>query len=102
MPPFIKNNVSDLLDDVPDLEPIVDLKQLKSTDDVDDTKTYKLQIVWRNVILMSLLHISAVYGAILCFTSAKWQTSVLGEYFLLSLCFFLPQFRLERCRLLVF
>jgi len=35
---------------------------------------YKREIVWRNVIIMSLLHLSALYGLYLCIVSAKWQT----------------------------
>lgn len=76
MPPFIKNTVSDLPDDVPDLEPITDLKQVNGT---EEEKPYKLQIVWRNVVLMLSLHIAAVYGFVLFFTSAKWQTAVAGK-----------------------
>lgn len=34
----------------------------------------KLQLVWRNIILFIYLHIVAVYGFYLCFTSAKWLT----------------------------
>jgi len=39
-----------------------------------DRPKYKLQIVWRNVVIMSFLHLSALYGIYLCFVSAKWQT----------------------------
>ena len=39
-----------------------------------DEKPYKVVIVWKNVILMSLLHICAVYGVWLVLISAKWQT----------------------------
>lgn len=35
---------------------------------------YKVSIVWRNVAIFLYLHISAIYGLYLCFTSAKWQT----------------------------
>ncbi|KAI1291837.1 Acyl-CoA desaturase [Halotydeus destructor] len=35
-----------------------------------------MTLVWRNILLMSYLHLAAVYGLYLCFTSAKWQTSV--------------------------
>ncbi|XP_033200622.1 acyl-CoA Delta-9 desaturase isoform X1 [Bombus vancouverensis nearcticus] len=42
---------------------------------VDAPKTkYKRQIVWRNVIIFTYLHISAVYGLYLALTSAKWAT----------------------------
>ena len=81
MPPFIKanndsdNRLRDILRDVPDLEPIVDLKQHQQDQEEEDAK-YKLQIVWRNVILIASLHLGALYGVYLCWTSAKWQTTV--------------------------
>jgi stearoyl-CoA desaturase (delta-9 desaturase) len=34
---------------------------------------YKVEIVWRNVILLSNLHIFAVYGAYIIVKYAKWQ-----------------------------
>lgn len=37
---------------------------------------YKLKIVWRNVVIFLYLHLAAVYGLYLCFTSAKWKTIV--------------------------
>lgn len=39
----------------------------------------KLKLVWRNIIAFGYLHLAAVYGAWLIFTSAKWQTIVLGK-----------------------
>lgn len=41
-----------------------------------DQKDYKLQIVWRNVILFSYLHAAALFGAYLMIFSAKWQTTL--------------------------
>ncbi|EDW16357.1 acyl-CoA Delta-9 desaturase [Drosophila mojavensis] len=38
----------------------------------------KLKLVWRNIIAFGYLHLAAVYGAWLIFTSAKWQTIVLA------------------------
>jgi len=35
-------------------------------------------IVWRNVVLFSYLHLAALYGLVLMFTSAKITTSVFG------------------------
>lgn len=47
---------------------------------IDAPKTkYKRQIVWRNVIIFTYLHISAVYGLYLALTSAKWATLLFGE-----------------------
>lgn len=37
-------------------------------------QNYKLQIVWRNVILMSALHFGALLGLRQCFVSAQWKT----------------------------
>lgn len=34
----------------------------------------KLKWVWRNIVLFGYLHLAAVYGGWLLFTSAKWQT----------------------------
>jgi stearoyl-CoA desaturase (delta-9 desaturase) len=35
---------------------------------------YKLEIVWRNVVIMALLHVSALYGLYLFCFCVKWQT----------------------------
>lgn len=79
MPPFIKNSDA-IFDDVPDLEPIAFLdSKVKPGEEKNE---YKLQIVWRNVIIMTVLHLSALYGLYLCFVSAKWQTSLAGMFFL--------------------
>lgn len=43
------------------------------------TREYRLQIVWRNVILFVYLHLAALYGAYLLVTSAKWPTVIWGE-----------------------
>jgi hypothetical protein len=44
-------------------------------------KKRKYELVWRNIFLMSLLHIQALYGAFLTFTGqAKWQTVLFGEF----------------------
>lgn len=45
---------------------------------------YKLQVVWRNVILIILLHIGAVYGAYLAITIAMNQII----YFLILISYF--------------
>ncbi|KAI2800323.1 hypothetical protein BLOT_013851 [Blomia tropicalis] len=75
MPPFIKESINDIIDDdIPDLEPVIDPtldKQLQPS-----KEKYSIKIVWRNVILMGALHIAAIYGAYLCFVSAKWQTNL--------------------------
>ena len=40
---------------------------------------YKVRIVWRNVIVMMYLHLAALYGVYLLFTSAKLMTAAFGE-----------------------
>ena len=40
---------------------------------------YEMRIVWRNVILFAYLHLAALYGAYLLFTSAKLMTAAFGE-----------------------
>lgn len=40
---------------------------------------FKLQLVWRNIILFAYLHLSAVYGLYLMFTSAKLSTTAWGK-----------------------
>ena len=72
MPPFIKNENNNNFDDVPDLEPITEIKK-------SEKDNYKLQIVWRNVILMAALHGAAILGVYLMFTKAMWQTNVAGR-----------------------
>jgi len=51
------------------LDQLKDESELKKYD-------YKLEIVWRNVLLMTALHLSAVYGMYLMIASAKWQTNI--------------------------
>lgn len=42
----------------------------------------KIQPVWRNIILFAYLHIAALYGVYLCFTSAKLYTTLFGKFHL--------------------
>lgn len=52
-----------------------------------EKRKYVRQIVWRNVAVFSFLHLGALYGLYLSFTSAKLATVVFGEWldaFLLS------------------
>lgn len=39
----------------------------------------KMKLVWRNIIAFGYLHLAALYGAYLMFTSAKWPTIVFGK-----------------------
>lgn len=41
----------------------------------------KLKLVWRNIMIFGYLHIAALYGAWLFFTSAKWPTVFFCKYF---------------------
>lgn len=43
-------------------------------------KKFVRQIVWRNVFIFVYLHLAAIYGLYLAFTSAKLLTCVLGKY----------------------
>lgn len=40
----------------------------------------KIQLVWRNIIMFAYLHLAAIYGAYLYFTTAKWATVIWGEF----------------------
>lgn len=42
----------------------------------NESKEYKLQLVWRNIILMSLLHIIGLYGYIHAILYAKMETVI--------------------------
>lgn len=43
-----------------------------------EAKPRKLQIVWRNIFLFTVLHISALFGLFLAITEAKWATIALA------------------------
>lgn len=53
---------------------VQDIEKLKKAD------KRKLKLVWRNIIAFGYLHLAAVYGAYLMFTSAKWQTIAFGKF----------------------
>lgn len=42
---------------------------------------YVRRIVWRNVLIFAYLHLGALYGVYLAFTSAKLATVLFGEWF---------------------
>lgn len=42
-------------------------------------KKYERRIVWRNVLIFAYLHLGAIFGLYLVFTSAKLLTSLFGE-----------------------
>lgn len=43
-----------------------------------NSKSVRQAIVWRNVILFAYLHLAALYGVLLMFTSAKIATTIFG------------------------
>lgn len=47
-------------------------------------KPHKMEIVWRNVILMGSLHLTSVYGLYLVFVVLQWKTVLAGETRLFS------------------
>lgn len=58
----------------------VDGALLKPEGRIAKLRSYNL--VWRNIILMSILHLMALYGGWLLFTGkTKWQTVLFGNYF---------------------
>lgn len=40
----------------------------------------KLKLVWRNIILFGYVHLAAVYGVYLILVSARFYTSLFGNY----------------------
>ncbi|XP_055853529.1 acyl-CoA Delta-9 desaturase-like [Episyrphus balteatus] len=60
-----------------DVDPYVDEKLAAIVETTPTTpQRRKPELVWRNLIAFGILHVSAVYGAWLMFTSAKWQTNL--------------------------
>lgn len=56
--------------------------QILSSLNQNGTKTiepYRVRLVWRNIIAFVYLHIAAVYGLYLCFTSAKASTVIASK-----------------------
>lgn len=47
-----------------------------------DKKQTDQAIVWRNVLLFGYLHLAALYGVLLMFTSAKIATTIFGIFLL--------------------
>lgn len=60
-----------------------DQQILPSNNQNDTNKTtiepYRVILVWRNIIAFVYLHIAAIYGCYLCFTSAKSSTNVASK-----------------------
>uniref|UniRef100_A0A1B0C1T4 Uncharacterized protein n=1 Tax=Glossina palpalis gambiensis TaxID=67801 RepID=A0A1B0C1T4_9MUSC len=49
---------------------------VKDIERIKKAEKGKLKLVWRNIVAFGYLHVAALYGAYLMFTSAKWQTMV--------------------------
>lgn len=45
-------------------------------------KEYKMEIVWKNVILISVIHLFGLYGYYLLVTSAMWTTIIASPFFI--------------------
>lgn len=58
-------------------------QQILSSNNQNETKTtiepYRVILVWRNIIAFIYLHIAAIYGLYLCFTSAKSSTILVSK-----------------------
>lgn len=48
--------------------------------EVVEPEKRKPQLVWRNIILFVYLHLAALYGIYLMFTSARIYTSLFGKF----------------------
>lgn len=61
-----------------------ELKEMSQNGTTHLTQPIKKQshqaIVWRNVILFAYLHLAALYGVLLIFTSAKIVTTLFGMF----------------------
>src|SRR2546427_349928 len=55
---------------------INEIDHLQSNNVSSEKEEYKIKLVWRNIIMMTILHISAIYGMYLWFTIAKRQTVI--------------------------
>ena len=77
MPPNATSDVTGVLNEA-DAETIdgglhIDNVKLKKAEE------RRLKLVWRNIIAFAYLHLAALYGIWLIFTSAKWQTIVFSK-----------------------
>lgn len=59
---------------------------------------YEWKIVWRNVIAFIYLHIGAIYGLYLTFTSVKFQTNIWRKYKLFDETFMKFRKKIEKKR----
>lgn len=67
---------------------LTNMASSSASEDTDDQKTktpYVRQIVWKNVALFIYLHLAAVYGLYLVFTSAHVNTVIFGNFGFLTI-----------------
>lgn len=54
----------------------INKSSIKQQQQPEEQQQYKVEIVWRNVILMGLLHLGALIGLKECFVSAQYKTII--------------------------
>jgi len=74
MAPRLNANEDDQLDQDQDGTMTSPIEENPINEATVSKKPYKMQIVWRNVILMSLLHLGSIVGLYLLVSEAKWLT----------------------------
>jgi len=82
MAPHLNDNGEDATGGATEFDSVDELVQESVSHEQREKKDYQMKIVWRNVILMSLLHLGSVYGLYLILFEAKW-TTWLWTYFLM-------------------
>jgi stearoyl-CoA desaturase (delta-9 desaturase) len=53
---------------------------------------HTLEIIWRNVVVYIYLHLTALYGFYLCFTSATLTATLIWGKILIAMCSDIRQF----------
>lgn len=56
---------------------------VKDITELKKAEVRKLKLVWRNIIAFAYVHVAALYGAWLLFTSARIYTILFGKFILL-------------------
>lgn len=70
----------DELDLVPNGQEQMSQESIEEAKLKEEIANFKLEIVWRNVILMAVLHVGALYGLYLCLAGrVMWQTIAFGK-----------------------
>jgi tetrahydromethanopterin S-methyltransferase subunit F len=50
------------------------------TQTVQETTKYEWKLIWRNIILYTIMHVTGFYGLYLAVVSAQWKTILWSEY----------------------